>query len=249
MNKLLPADSNGVYLVLLVGCLVAAFILLTLLGGKGGGKAPARKTRSRSFPGLTMLLLLLSTLLLGYLSIYLYYFHPLNGVGPVARVEFQKLGSTTGFIVTVTPYEKGKPGTARSIQVKGSGWALQGEVLQWKAFLGKVGLRTMFRLTAVEGYDRQEGVMRKVSSVPLVNTTGQVLWQAAQGLNRILGWAQVISYRSERAEPVWSGGYDLLADGTGLRIAGRRPVQPPAKRESSPERERRYPRRPEEVRH
>ncbi|HOT95961.1 MAG TPA: hypothetical protein PLG50_01650 [bacterium] len=250
MNQLLPGDSNAVYLVLFLVSLVAAFILLTIFGGKGGSKTPARKKRSGSLSGLTMLLLTLSALLLGYFIIYLYYFSPLQGERPVAHVEFQKSGAaSSGFKVIVIPYESGKPGPAKNCSVKGDWWALQGEVLQWKAFLGKVGLRTMFRLTAVEGYSRQDGAMRKVSSVALASNTGQILWKAAQRLNGLLGWARVVSYRSERAEPVWSGGYDLVADDTGLRIASRRPAQLPAKSEGIPERERRYPRRPEEVRH
>ncbi|HNW59765.1 MAG TPA: hypothetical protein PKI62_08835 [bacterium] len=252
MNKLLSADSSTVYLVLLAGCLLVALFLLSILGGKGGGKAPARKKKSGSLHGLTLLLLAFSALLLLYFVIYLYYFTPLRGEMQVARVEFQKNGTAAnGFRVIVIPYENGEARSAKSCAVRGELWALQGEVLQWKPFFGRVGLRSMFRLTAVEGYERRNNSLQRVSTATLAGGSGEVLWKLAHGLNALLRWAQVTTCRSSSTEPLWSGGYDLYADRNGLRLGSGRvaPAPAPLRKERAPERERRYPRRPDEVRH
>lgn len=255
MNKILPADTSMVLLLLLVVSMIAAFMML----GFGGSaarkkKAPARK--KSSLPSRSLLLLLFlaaSAMVLLFFAVYLHYYTPLKGETRVARVEFEKESGRKGvFRIILIPYENGQPGKAQSYPIKGVAWSLRGEVLHWKPALGKVGLRTMFRLTAIDGYFGQGGSVRKESEVKLTETAGEGVWKAVQGVNRIFKAARITTHRSGRADPLWSGGYNVYADEEGLRIEsmGKTPAALKSEREeAAPHQERRYPRRPEDVRH
>jgi len=255
MNKILPADTNTVLLLLLVVSTIAAFMMLGFGGSAGRKKkAPARKkSRTPSKSLLLMLLLAASAMVLLFFAVYLHYYTPLKGETRVARVEFEKEGGSKGdFSLILIPYENGQPGKAQSYPIKGAAWSLKGEVLHWNPALGKVGLRTMFRLTAIDGHYGQGGSARKGSEVKLTGTAAEGIWKAVQGANRIFKAARITTHRSGRVDPLWSGGYDVYADEEGVRIesAGKTPAALKREsREAAPHQERRYPRRPEDVRH
>ncbi len=255
MNKILPADTSTVLLLLLVVTMIAAFMVLGFGGSAGGKKkAPSRKKIKPPSKSLLMLLLLAaSAMVLLFFAVYLHYYSPLKGETRVARVEFEKEGGRKGdFRMILIPYENGQPGKAQSYPIQGAAWSLKGEVLHWKPALGKVGLRTMFRLTAIDGYYGQGGSVRKGSEVKLTRTAGEGIWKAVQGANRIFKAARITTHRSDRVDPLWSGGYNVYADEEGFRIESAGKTQAALKREreeAATHQERRYPRRPEDVRH
>jgi hypothetical protein len=255
MGKLMPADSQMVYAVLLIVCMLAAFLLMGI-GGKSSGKKNSSRNKSSKNPSLNflvMLILAFSAALLFFFSVYLYYYAPLKGEMLVARVAFQKGGGSNGdFNLMLTPYENDQPLEARSFTVKGTAWSLQGEVLNWKPVLGKVGLRTMFRLTAINGHYGAGESGKKGSASLLSGNAGQGVWNVVQGINGVIKLAQVAQFRSEKAAPLWSGGYDVYANKQGFRIERTRSAASPLKGKGEGEAqstERRYPRRSDDVRH
>jgi len=254
MNNILPADTSTVLLLLLLASMAAAYLMLGFGGFAGSKKKAPVQKKSKSFwrSVLLMLFLAVSALVLLFFAVYLHYFIPLNDETRVARVEFEKDGGRKGdFRMILIPYENGQPGKAQSYPIKGAAWSLKGEVLHWQPGLGKVGLRTMFRLTGIDGYYGQGSSARKGSEVKLTGTAGQGIWKAVQGTNRIFKAARITTHRSGRKNPLWSSGYDIYASEDGLRVesASRTPAALKRGREEAPPQERRYPRRPEDVRH
>jgi hypothetical protein len=250
MNQLFPADSKMVYLVLLAICFVAAFLLLAIRGNSKAAKERASKQK-KSPAGLLLILTVSATLLLIF-SLFLRYYTPLKGEMMVARIEFQRDGGSNGeYKGIVIPYENEQPLASQAYPIKGRFWLLEGEILEWHLLLGKAGPGRRFRLTRIEGYQERGGGKRS-SSVALMNGTGEGLWKAAQTVNRIVKFARVIPCRSERAEPLWAGGYRVFASEEGLRLESNssdRNLPGSQSGEQLPHQERRYPRRPEDVRH
>ena len=251
MNRLLPADTKMVFLVLCIVSLIVVFMILGIRGTSGGKKVVLHKKKKRPSMNTLLVLVLLSlALVLMFISVYFYYYTPLKGEMLVARLEFQKSsGSNSDFQLFIIPFENEKRLDSRSYALKGTAWSLQGEVLKWTPFAEKVGLRTMFRLTGITGYDSKGGVEKKGHAIELTSSSRQALYAMVDRVNNIFKLARIVPCRSERAEPVWSGGYDVYANSNGLRIKRVSALPGKAEHEKTPQKERRYPRRPEDVRH
>ncbi len=254
MGKILPANSEMVYVVLFIICMIAAYFMLgvnRMSGGKKKGTTPKKSKKTPSLNFILVLFLVLTACSLFFFSVFLYYYAPFNGEALVARAVFQKSGGNDDFRLVLTPYENDQPLEVRAFIVKGITWSLQGEVLQWKPILGKAGLHAMYRLTEINGHYGTSASGKKGSSARLAGGSGPGVWKLVQGINGVIKLARVAQHRSEKVPPVWSGGYDVFADASGFRVERSRGSSPLKNKEEEgvESKERPYPRRPEDVRH
>lgn len=67
----------------------------------------------------------------------------------VVRCEPAPQGSTSTFLLWVTPVAGGIPGTPERFPMVGDQWAIGGEVLKWHPWLNLLGIKTCYKLSRI----------------------------------------------------------------------------------------------------
>lgn len=112
---------------------------------------------------------------------------------PVATLEFKPSSAqmSTLILTPSTADATGDP-SGQPIQIKGATWAIQGETLSWSKIISTLGLRSMYRLLAVQSIPAIESTQRHSLHQRLPGDEGQSwLYSIALQINKICHLARI----------------------------------------------------------
>lgn len=153
LDKIATLNSVVVYLLLFLVAIVGTFILMSL--SKTSKKLASSTSGKKAKSGLgclTVLFLILVASSMLFFTAYLRAYQAFDHEELIGRLECQTAqGKTQGFLLTFTPVVKGKEQTAIKYNINGDQWVVGGDIVKWKSFLNFLGLKSMYRLTMLEG--------------------------------------------------------------------------------------------------
>ena len=163
LEKMATFNSVVVYLLLFLVAIVGTYILISL---SNAGKKMSQNNSSKKSRGglgcLTVLFLFLVTFSMLFFTAYLRAYHAFDQEELVGYLQCEPVpGNAHSFVLTFTPVIKGKEQTASKYSINGDQWAIGGDIVKWKSFLNFMGLKSMYRLTQVEGQYLRETNSRK----------------------------------------------------------------------------------------
>ena len=185
MNSLLAKipnlNSAMVYGLLFLIAVVGSYFLLSLASAGEKLKkntASAGKKKSGGLGCLTVLFLLLVALSFLFFTAYIRAYQAFNQEQLVALVECERTtDNSLGFVVKYSPVIKNKPQTPKDFKIVGDQWVVGGDIVKWKSSLTFLGLKSMYRLTRLEGQFVRENNDKVPSTYFLDPKSKSTFWE------------------------------------------------------------------------
>ncbi|MBN1482018.1 hypothetical protein EH223_06805 [candidate division KSB1 bacterium] len=188
LEKLANVEPVVFFIALFVATFLVAW-LLTLVWSKGKAlaestreKAPAKK--SMGFLS-TLFVFLIVVLVLLVLAVTRFYtaFTSHQLVAIVECYPTREYGGNA-FELVLTRVVDGKHKASESYIIRGEDWSLGGDILEWQSFMNVVGLKSMYRLTRLQGrYDEAEEEMTEnITAYALVDEEKSQFWETLYNL-------------------------------------------------------------------
>ncbi len=180
LEKLANADEVFIYLALFIVVFAISWLLSLVLSKtkEAAKKGKVSRRHGIGFLGglVILLVLIIVFLLLALNRIYISFTaHEL-----VATVECRPAFGygPDAFELILTPIVKGEPQEEQSFILKGEKWSVGGDILEWQSYMNLLGLRSMYRLTRVQGgYIHAEDEMtRDITAYYLVEDEESEFW-------------------------------------------------------------------------
>ena len=182
LEKLADIDSKvfllGLFIVIF---LVAWFLTIVWSKGKKVAESAKEKTPKKSMGFFsTIFVFLLIVIVLLMLSVIQFYtaFTSHQLVAIVECYPTREFGD--GFFeLVLTRVEDGKQQEPESFIIRGEDWSLGGNILEWPSFLNALGLKSMYRLTRLQGrFEKAEEEMTgSITAYALVDDEKSEFWE------------------------------------------------------------------------
>lgn len=185
MEKIATMSSE----LFLIGLFVATFVIAWLLSfvlskskkvaetAKEKVKPPSKKSLGLFSTLFILLIIATAVLVLAVTRVYIAF----SSHEKVAIVECYHSPSfgDNAFELVLTRIENGKYQTPESFIIKGQDWSLGGDILEWQSFMNVLGLKSMYRLTRLQGrYDEAVDEMtQNLTAYPLVEEEIDEFWE------------------------------------------------------------------------
>ncbi len=180
LEKLTNADEVYIYLALFIVVFIVSW-LLSLLLSKGKKAVDATKVTGRhavSFTGALIFLLVIVIIFL-LLSVNRMY-TAFTSHQLIAMVECRPIygQGSDAFELLLTPVVNGEPQEVQSYILKGEKWSVGGDILEWQSYMNFLGLRSMYRLTRVQGHyvHADDEMTRDITAYSLVEEEESDFW-------------------------------------------------------------------------
>lgn len=165
LEKISELNSAVVYGLLFLIAVVGSYFLLSLATAGQKIKENAAsdgKKKSGSLGCLTVLFLLLVALSFLFFTAYIRAYQAFDHEQLVALVECERSSDNAHrFVMKYSPILKGEPQTPKEFKIIGDQWVVGGDIVEWKSYMNFLGLKTMYKLTRIEGQfvnETSEGV-------------------------------------------------------------------------------------------
>lgn len=184
MEKL-SSMSNELFLI---GLFLATFVLAWLISavlGKGKAVAAAAKEKAKptkkslGFFSTLFIFLIIATALLVFAVTRVYISFSSHEKVAVVECYSRPDFGENAFELVLTRIENGKYKAPESYIIKGQDWSLGGDILEWQSFMTVIGLKSMYRLTRLQGrYDEAEDEMtQNMTAYALVEHEKDDYWE------------------------------------------------------------------------
>ncbi len=181
LEKLTTLNSGIIYLLLFLIAVVGSYFLLSLTTAGQKLKenaASGGEKKSGSLGCLTVLFLLLVALSFLFFTAYIRAYQAFDHEQLVALVECERATDNTHrFLMKYSPVIKDEPQTPKEFKIVGDQWVVGGDIVKWKSYLNFLGLKSMYRLTRVEGQFVRENNEKTPSAYYLDSQRESAFWQ------------------------------------------------------------------------
>lgn len=183
LEKLANAEPAVFFLALFVATFLVAW-LLTLVWSKGKALAESAKEKAptkKSMGFLTTLFIFLFVVIVLLVLAVARFYTSFTSHQLVAIVECYPSQEYSGeaFELVLTRVLDGEHQPSESFIIRGEDWTLGGDILEWQSFMNIIGLKSMYRLTRLQGrYDEaDEEMTEKITAYALVEDEKSPFWE------------------------------------------------------------------------
>jgi hypothetical protein len=180
LEKISELNSAMVYGLLFLIAVVGSYFLLSLASAGQKLKENATsggKSKAGGLGCLTVLFLLLVALSFLFFTAYIRAYQAFNQEQLVALVECERATDNTHrFVMKYSSVIKDEPQTPKEFKIVGDQWVVGGDVVKWKSYLNFLGLKSMYRLTRVEGQFVRENNEKSPSTYFLDPKSESTFW-------------------------------------------------------------------------
>jgi len=185
MDRLAHLDSK----VFLIGLFIATFLLAWLLTAilsqskkvaqiaKEKVKPPNK--RSLGFFSTLLLFLIVATVLLIFAVTRVYVSFSSHEKVAIVECYYRPDFGENAFEVVLTQIVNGKYKEPESYIIRGQDWSLGGDILEWQSFMNVLGLKSMYRLTRLQGRyeDADDEMSQGLTAYALVEEEKSEFWE------------------------------------------------------------------------
>ncbi len=181
MDKILSMNSE----IVLIGLFVATFLIAWLLSAAISKRKTAAQEKTkptkRSFGFFSTLFVLLiittAVLVLAVTRVYIS-FSSHEKVAIVECYHSPHFGDNA-FELVLTRIENSTYQTPESYIIKGQDWSLGGDILEWQSFMNVLGLKSMYRLSRLQGryINAEDEMTQNLTAYPLVEEEQDDYWE------------------------------------------------------------------------
>jgi len=228
LEKIVQAGELSIYLALFLFVLVITWMTSALFNKAKEAKESGAKGKSGMgcVGGLIVVLALAVVLLIMSLTRTYTAFTSHEVVATVkCRAAFGF--GRDAFELIYTPIVDGAPGEEQSFILKGEKWSLGGDILEWQSYMNFIGLKSMYRLTRLQGrYDHAEDEMTKEQTAfPLTEPEQSEFWRMLFDLAVKIPFIKSAHQNFVSTYPYFGDSFDIYATPSGFTLERLKPLK------------------------